>query len=196
MISKTLEELTERMRNCYQFKNVSMLDHGEMVHEAYNKLIAQLNGGEVVVELPPLIQEIYANTKQILADSKRLYKYHLFHDCGKPACQTIDAEGKKHYPNHAEWSKKQYIEIFGSTSIVPELIGADMDFHNKSGKDLEDLWKSPLAPTLYFTAWAEIIANSSMFGGQDSTSFKIKKKRLIQAGKKCSVTQKMPLTIS
>lgn len=109
--------------------------------------------------------------------------YHEFHDCGKPACLIIDAEGKRHYPNHAEWSKQQYVEIFVSNGTVPELIGMDMDFHTKSGEDLIDLWKSPLAPTLYFTAWAEIIANSSMFGGQDSTSFKIKKKRLIKAAK-------------
>lgn len=52
------------------------------------------------------------------------------------------------------------------------------------GDDLIDLWKQPYAPTLYFTAWAEIMANSKMFGGFDSTSFKIKKKALISAAKK------------
>lgn len=110
--------------------------------------------------------------------------YQVFHDCGKPACQTIDEQGRKHFPDHAEWSKKQYIKVFGENGTVPELIGSDMDFHTKSGEDLAHLWKSPLAPTLYFTAWAEIIANSTMFGGFDSTSFKIKKKKLLQAGKK------------
>lgn len=59
-----------------------------------------------------------------------------------------------------------------------------MDFHSLRGDDIIELWKQPYAATLYFTAWAEIIANSQMFGGFDSTSFKIKKKALIQAGKK------------
>ncbi len=187
MISKTYADMMWNMRNCYQFENVSMLDHGQMVHKAYNQLIAQLDGGEVVVELPPLIQEIYDKTKHLLISNEcgDLIMYHEFHDCGKPACLEIDAEGKRHYPNHAEWSRLQYVTVFAEKGTVPELIGMDMDFHTKSGQDLINLWKSPLAPTLYFTAWAEIIANATMFGGQDSTSFKIKKKRLIQAGKKC-----------
>ena len=37
---------------------------------------------------------------------------------------------------------------------------------------------------LYLTAWSEILANSTMFGGKESDSFKIKRKKLIQAGKK------------
>lgn len=183
MISENYTDLMQSMRNCYQFENVSMYDHGQMVHEAYNKLMAQLDGGESVVELPPLVQEIYAKTKHVLAEIPDLLSYHVFHDCGKPACLEIDEQGKRHYPNHAEWSKKQYIEVFGENRTVAELIGADMDFHTKSGQELIDLWKSPLAPTLYFTAWAEIIANSTMFGGFESVSFKIKKKKLIKAGK-------------
>lgn len=182
MISKTYADMMWNMTNCDQFEGINMLDHGLMVHDSYKKLIAQLDGGEIVVDLPPLIQEIYDKTKHLIIGD--LFMYHMLHDCGKPACLTIDAEGKRHYPNHAEWSKRQYVEIFGEHGDIPELIGSDMDFHTKSGEDLIDLWKSPLAPTLYFTAWAEIIANSIMFGGQDSTSFKIKKKRLLQAGKK------------
>ncbi len=182
MISKTYADMIWNMLNCYQFRDVNMYGHGMMVHKAYHKLIAQLDGGEIVVDLPPLVQEIYDKTKHLLIED--LFMYHVFHDCGKPSCLDIDAEGKKHYPNHAECSKQQYVRIFGENGTVPELIGMDMDFHTKSGQELIDLWKSPLAPTLYFTAWAEIIANASMFGGFESTSFKIKKKRLIQAGKK------------
>ncbi len=110
--------------------------------------------------------------------------YHVFHDCGKHISQTTDEEGRKRFPDHVKWSKLQYIKVFGENGTVPELIGSDMDFHTKPMEEIADLWKSPLAPTLYFTAWAEVIANSVMFGGFDSTSFKIKKKRLIQAGKK------------
>jgi len=68
----------------------------------------------------------------------------------------------------------------------------DMGFHTYRDEQLIELCKNPLAPTLYFTAWAELEANASMFGGHDSDSYKIKKKRLIKAGKKLYnvVTQK------
>ena len=55
------------------------------------------------------------------------------------------------------------------------------------GDELIELCKQPYAITLYLTAWAELIANSKMFGGYGSTSFKIKRKALIQAGKKFSM---------
>lgn len=59
-----------------------------------------------------------------------------------------------------------------------------MEFHTVKGDDIIRLWEHPLSSTLYITAWAEILANCKMFGGVDSTSFKIKKKKLIQCGKK------------
>jgi hypothetical protein len=64
-----------------------------------------------------------------------------------------------------------------------------MKFHTLKGEELtawlEENKKNPkMLCSLYLTAWAEIIANSSMFGGAESTSFKIKKKCLISAGKK------------
>jgi hypothetical protein len=59
-----------------------------------------------------------------------------------------------------------------------------MDFHLLKGDDLIKLCESPFAPILYFTAWAEINSNATMFGGYESESYKIKRSRLIQAGKK------------
>lgn len=63
----------------------------------------------------------------------------------------------------------------------------DMDFHIFKGGDFEKVWENPFASTLYVTSWAEIIANSHMFGGFDNISFKIKKKKLIKAGKKSNL---------
>jgi hypothetical protein len=60
----------------------------------------------------------------------------------------------------------------------------DMEFHTRRGDDVVELWKHPLSHMLYLTAWAELYANAEMFGGTSSDSFKIKRKRLIQAGKK------------
>jgi hypothetical protein len=51
--ANTHEELIERMTSCFQFENMNMLQHGEAVHEAFNRLIVQLNGGDQILELPP-----------------------------------------------------------------------------------------------------------------------------------------------
>ncbi len=112
--------------------------------------------------------------------------YHWFHDCGKPLCLIVGEDGKRSYPNHEIYSARQFLEVYPDNHQVATLIVMDMDFHRLRGDDVTKLWEHDLAPTLYFTAWAEIIANSKMFGGQESTSFKIKKKCLIQAGKKYS----------
>jgi hypothetical protein len=39
------------------------------------------------------------------------------------------------------------------------------------------------AATLWVAGWAEIHANAAMFGGFESTSFKIKRKHLLSRGK-------------
>ena len=64
-----------------------------------------------------------------------------------------------------------------------------MNFHTLKSEELlhwlkENQDRKMFLCSLYLTAWAEIIANSTMFGGFESTSFKIKRKSLISAGKK------------
>lgn len=182
-LAKTEEELLIGMRNCYQFEGMNMLQHGEAVREAFQALINQLEGGESIIELPPQIVELYEKTKHKLLDSETIRKYQIYHDCGKYICRTVDENGKQHFPNHAWHSANQYAMVFND--LLPAmLILHDMHFHTMKGDELIHLWTQPIAPTLYFTAWAEIIANSKMFGGFDSTSFKIKKKALISAAKK------------
>jgi hypothetical protein len=41
--------------------------------------------------------------------------------------------------------------------------------------------KLPYAKHLYATAWSELFANAELFGGFESDSFKIKRKKLIKA---------------
>jgi hypothetical protein len=53
MISETFADMMHNMRHCYQFENVNMYEHGSMVHESFKQLIAQLEGGEQTVDLPP-----------------------------------------------------------------------------------------------------------------------------------------------
>ena len=182
-LSNTESELIEQMSKCYQFENVNMLEHGQAVHTAYLQLIEQLEGGEIIIDLPPLVQAIYDKFKLKLEDADTIRKYQIYHDCGKHLCRTVDEDGKQRFPNHAYYSALQYTNVFG-VSVGSILVIRDMDFHTMKGDELIDLCRQPLAITLYLTAWAEIIANSKMFGGYDSTSFKIKRKALIQAGKK------------
>ena len=179
--AKSLDELLIEMKACEQAPNLNMLQHGELVHEKYNMLMQQLKDGTVKhAELLSL----YEKFKSKLPPPSVLKAYHVMHDCGKSLCLEIGEDGKRRFPNHAEISAKQYELIFPNDQFTTNLIRKDMDFHTLRGEELDVLCKHPLAPILYFTAWAEIMANAEMFGGIESDSYKIKAKRLIQACKK------------
>lgn len=170
------------MQETEQMEGLSVHQHGLSVVEAYKELIKSLEKKEIVLD--NILNQIYEKLKDKILPDNITLKYQEFHDCGKPFCLYYDDEGKKHFPDHANVSYKIWSELFPEEKDIQNLIKHDMDFHTLKGDDLINIWSNPLAPTLYFTAWAEIIANSKMFGGFDSTSFKIKKKKLIQAGKK------------
>jgi hypothetical protein len=183
-LTKHLCVVTERMESCYQFEDMNMIEHGESVHNNYTQLLNQLEGGKEIINLPRSIYELYDKTKHLLVPNFTAYRYHLYHDCGKPLCLVETSDGKRQYPNHEIWSSRQFLEIWSTDYKTATLILMDMDFHKLRGDDLVELWKDPLAATLYWTAWAEVISNSKMFGGYESDSFKIKRKRLINAAKK------------
>lgn len=158
-----------------------MLQHGEAVHSAYLDLLEQLEAGTHPVKE---LQLLWPRLQRRLPPPNVLKRYHVYHDCGKHLCLEIDEHGRRHFPCHAERSAEQFAAIFPGEGLTISLIRHDMDFHTLRGDDLTALWKNPLAPALYLTAWAEISANATMFGGTTSDSYKIKAKRLIQAGKK------------
>lgn len=89
-----------------------------------------------------------------------------------------------HYPNHAQVSA-DYWKDCGGSQDVENLIRHDMFFHTCSAKDLEDtvLTKQELS-TLLLSSLAEIHANAELFGGIESTNFKIKFKQIDKRGKK------------
>ena len=174
--------MLEKMKNTEQMEGLTIHEHGLSVNEAYKDLIYRLENKIEAVD--PLLQELYVLLKDKVYGNEILYRYQEFHDCGKPYCLFIDDQGKKHFPEHEKVSAEIWRKVFPEEKEIAELIEHDMDFHTLKGEDIDKLWKQNYAPSLYFTAWAEIIANSKMFGGFESTSFKIKKKKLIQAGKK------------
>lgn len=147
--------------------------HGKSVNDWYKKLLADPN-----LTNDALVTSWLRNYQPI-----DLMPYHYFHDCGKPFCHTVDAEGCEHYPNHSQVSFEKYLEMFGHTDYA-NMILHDMDFHTKRGDEINEIWKLPYAEHLYATAWAEIFANAQIFGGIESDSFKIKRKRLISALKR------------
>lgn len=170
------------MQETEQMKGLSIHEHGLSVKSCYQDLMFKLENKLEVID--PILEEIYILVKDKIYSNEIIYRYQEFHDCGKPYCLIIDDEGKKHFPEHEKVSAALWREIFPEEKKIAELIEHDMDFHTLKGDDIDKLWRQEYSPSLYFTAWAEIIANSKMFGGFESTSFKIKKKKLVQAGKK------------
>lgn len=109
--------------------------------------------------------------------------YLIYHDCGKPLCMEIDGDGKRHFNDHAAISKKAWIDAGGDDTIA-HLIGMDMDLHlMKSGQE-EEFSQRREACSLIIAAFCEIHSNAEMFGGLESTSFKIKHKHLLKFGKR------------
>jgi hypothetical protein len=174
------------MRACYQFREQDVLEHGLAVTRAFAELRQALETGTQPEgwRLPSWLLEPMTRTRFLdaLLPAEQLYWYQLFHDCGKPMCRTIDEEGRQHFPGHAEASERQWLECGGSPEIG-RLIRLDMAMHTASAEEMTLLCQIPDAASLYLTALAEIHANAPMFGGFDSTSFKMKAKHLDRRGK-------------
>jgi hypothetical protein len=175
-----MSQLIDAMHNCEQAHGVSIMEHGIMVHDAYNKILNGLDSGIFPEKwrIPEWTQMLipYLMEKDIIE------KYHIFHDCGKPYCLSFDKDGKKHFPDHANVSANIAKEI-SELSCAENLIRMDMDIHLlKSDKIVEFSTRKEWA-TLILTGIAEVHANAQMFGGLDSDNFKIKIKHIAKRGK-------------
>ena len=167
------------MKNCPQTETQSVYDHGVSVWEHTKKLIA---GNFEGFKLPLWFVEGHREIVNNLHPTDVIKNYNIFHDCGKPYCIEFDDEGNKHFPHHENVSKETWLK-YSDDEVVAELIGYDMALH----RDTADLinsygWSKQTAFTLLLTAFAEIHSNAKMFGGVDSTSFKIKWKKLDKRG--------------
>lgn len=118
-------------------------------------------------------------------DDKEIQNYHIFHDCGKPYCLEIDNEGRRHFPNHADISFN-IAQNFLSDRVCT-LIKNDMKAHLTKPSAFEEFILLPDYKLLLITALCEIHSNAKMFGGIDSTSFKIKFKNLNKLAKRCLI---------
>jgi hypothetical protein len=157
-----------------------MLDHGLSVWKFTQKLIS---GDTADMKIPSWYT---SNKDKILSnihDIETIRLYNIYHDCGKHLCRTVDAEGRTHYPNHAEVSKQAWLQA-GGNETIGNLIGLDMIMHTENQEQIaaRNLSKKDMY-TLLLTALAECHANAEMFGGMESTSFKIKWKKIDKIGR-------------
>lgn len=174
------------MENCEQMEGLSVLEHGIMVCQYFDDLYNFLNNGEPLQyewKLPEWITDNMDLIINELLDLDIVRCYLVYHDCGKPYCRIVDEEGKQHFPEHAKVSKEKWLEINGDADVA-SLIEMDMDIHLLKDAGCVDFAKRKEAITLLIAGLSEIHANASMFGGIDSTSFKIKWKQISKRGKK------------
>ena len=178
--------IVEQMESCFQAENQNMLEHGLSV---YNKFLLLKNYIEKDIETEDLyIPNWLKNNKEYfkLAIKDKLYtieKYIIWHDIGKFACKTIDEDGRTHYPNHTEESyklAKEYLPEIGSEAH--SLIRLDMELHTAKVDRIPFLVNLENLSILLLSALASIHSNAEMFGGFNSTSFKIKYKNLTKLG--------------
>jgi hypothetical protein len=175
--------LVDSMRNCEQMVGLSVLDHGLMVADYFNDLkMHVLHGAELRHQwrLPEWISDPRLWSR--LPSPEILGNYHTFHDCGKPFCLVVDEDGRRHFPDHAAVSRQTWLSLEECPEVA-ELIGMDMDVHLLKDEGVAEFAKRPQAAALLLTALSEVHANASMFGGIDSTSFKIKWKHVDKRGK-------------
>ena len=170
------------MKSCEQMKNLSVLEHGYSVAKYYRDLRNHiLNGKPLQYEWK--IPE-WAFDPSLWEDTlslRDIYKYQIFHDCGKPYCITFDDEGRKHFPDHANVSYN-IAKLFFSESISM-LVKNDMASHLTKPSEYKSFMELDNYKILLITGLCELHSNASMFGGIESTSFKIKYKKLFKLGK-------------
>ena len=183
MTAEARDGLITAMQGCEQTSGLTVLAHGEMVRDHYRDLVGHLRDGSPLAfewRLPEWIHDPLI--LQFLPDDAVMAEYHLFHDVGKPACRTVDEEGRQHFPDHAAVSARVWREA-GGCEEVAHLIASDMDVHLLKGEGVDEFARRPEAVALLLTGLAEVTANASMFGGIESTSFKIKYKNIEKRGR-------------
>lgn len=88
-----------------------------------------------------------------------------------------------HFKNHSKVSSDIYKEI-SNNETVTNLISRDMDIHLLKAKDVPFFCRDKKdAITLLIIGLCEVNSNAALFGGIESTSFKIKFKQIQKRGK-------------
>lgn len=168
------------MKSCQQNEYQTIYDHGLSVQEHFKRLY---NGNLEGFKIPNWLIQYKDRIHEKIMPYETCMEYTLFHDCGKPRCLTIDNEDKRHFPCHAKVSSDLWRSLNGSENVAI-LIEMDMDIHTLKSENIEEFASREEAITLLIAGLAEIHSNANMFGGIESTSFKIKWKQIDKKGQK------------
>ena len=172
------------MKVCQQSSNQSVYQHGLAVFNHTMWIIATLENGNKnsFYKIPDWMFQYRKDILQHIMSDDIIEEYTIHHDCGKPYCLTVDEDGKRHFPNHAEVSYRTWLEAGGNEQAA-RLMKMDMMIHTMKADEIDAFIKHPEAITLLIVALAEVHANGEMFGGFNSESFKIKWSQINRRGK-------------
>lgn len=188
MNPQTFDEMVQAMLHCEQTKNQSIYQHGLSVWEHVQELLGYMRGENSLKRdwrLPAWIEEYKSTIIDIIGNTQDMQLYCMYHDCGKPYCRIVDEHGKNHFPNHAEVSKEIFLHVGGDKNVA-NLIGWDMILHSENAETIQKYlqeWSPRETMILLVAAVAEIHSNARLFGGMESTSFKIKWKQIDKRGR-------------
>ncbi|MFA6049956.1 MAG: hypothetical protein WC761_02045 [Candidatus Paceibacterota bacterium] len=175
------------MKNCSQFRDQNVLQHGQSVWTYFQDLCNHLD--ETPLNKEWRIPEWFLTYKtEILSvieqqDDETLRHYMIYHDCGKPFCRTVDEQGRQHFPGHAEVSYNTWLS-FSSDQETANLIRRDMQVHTMKAEDVIGFCENKSeACILLLAALCEVHSNAVMFGGIQSDGFKMKWKQVDKRGK-------------
>lgn len=171
------------MKCCPQTDTQSVYQHGISVRNHTFELITALRNKQSLPNwrLPDWLIQYRDKTLENLLPDSIIDEYTKYHDCSKPYCLTIDLDGKRHFPDHAEKSFEIWSQV--GTPQAAKLMRMDMLVHKLKADEVDQFIQHPEAITLLIVGLAEIHSNATMFGGIGSDSFKIKWKQLNKRGK-------------
>lgn len=179
-------EVVDAMKACEQRSGQNVWQHGESVKDYVMDLISFLRDphytSKYTWRFPRWLLSYSKALLEKLPSDHILEKYALWHDCGKPFCRVMDAEGKAHFPNHSKVSANIFRELYPEQEDVAKLIEMDMDVHLLQTEDMDAFCKRPEAISLLLAGLAEVHSNAELFGGLTKESFKIKWKHLDRRG--------------
>jgi hypothetical protein len=173
------------MKSCGQTETQSVLQHGYSVKNHLFDLVDHLEYGtplKYTWKLPEWVITHKDLFLKQLPSRETLKLATVMHDCGKPFCLEIDETGRRHFPNHAQISYDVFTRFYNDP-VAAELILHDMDIHMLKAEGVDEFLKNPNALTHLLIGLSELHSNARMFGGIESTSFKIKYKSICQRGK-------------
>jgi hypothetical protein len=188
-LKEDYKELILRMKSCPQTVELSVYEHGILVAAEYLLIISAMQSEKFTLTERsfPKWMILYRNDiLNLLPDNDIVMAYALFHDCGKPFCWQVDSEGKNHFPNHATVSHETWLRHAKDTpeaKRIADLILHDMLIHGLKPEGVDEFIKLPDCICLLLMGLAEVYANSELFGGMESTSFKIKYAQIERRGK-------------